>query len=373
MTKGIKLFRIFGITISIDYSWFIVFVLFAWSLAYGYYPYYYPGFGKQSYIIIGTVSSLLLFICVLIHELSHSVVANRLGLDISGITLFIFGGVAEMTKEPEEAMVELKIAAAGPIASAILGGLFYLAAKALPAAGFPLVNAVLLYLSLINFILMGFNLIPGFPLDGGRVLRSLWWAWTGDVYAATRAASQSGRIFALFLIIFGFFQIFMGNLIGGLWMALIGIFLQQAAVSGYQQLVVKKILSKVKVRDVMSTEVVSISEEATISEAVDKYFLTHHFVSFPVTSMGKTTGIITFKAVKSLARERWAEVPVSDVMIRIDEKGFLTPGENAMDALTKIVKSGIGRLPVVDKGRLVGMVSRGDLLRIIELKTSLKV
>ncbi len=372
MPKGIRLFRIFGITISIDYSWFIVFVLFAWSLSYGYYPYYYKGLEKESYIIMGTVSALLLFVCVLIHELSHSVTANHLGLDIRGITLFIFGGVAEMTREPDDAVVELKIAVAGPIASGLLGGLFYLASKALPASGFPLVNPVLSYLSLINLILMAFNLVPGFPLDGGRVLRALWWAKTGDVYAATKAASQSGRTFALFLIILGFFQILMGNFIGGLWMVLIGVFLQQAALSGYQHLIMKKMLGGVRVGDVMSKEVISIDMAASIQEAVDDYFLTHHFASFPVTSGGKTVGIITFKSVKSVKREGWTQTPVKEVMVTLGEKDFLRPGESAMDALAKISQRGIGRLPVVDAGKLVGMVSRGDILRIIELNTTLK-
>ncbi|MFQ5441359.1 MAG: site-2 protease family protein [Thermodesulfobacteriota bacterium] len=372
MPKGIRLFRVLGITISIDYSWFIVFVLFAWSLSYGYYPYYYKGLEKESYIIMGTVSALLLFVCVLIHELSHSVTANKLGLDIRGITLFIFGGVAEMTREPDDAAVELKIAVAGPIASGLLGGLFYLASKAVPASGFPLLHPVLSYLSLVNLILMAFNLIPGFPLDGGRVLRALWWAKTGDVYAATRAASQAGRTFAFFLIILGFFQILVGNFIGGLWMVLIGVFLQQAALGGYQQLIIKKMLGGVRVGDVMSKEVVSIDGDMTIQEAVDDYFLTHHFASFPVTSGAKAVGIITFKGVKSVERARWAETLVRGVMVALDEKDFLKPAESAMDAFAKISQSGIGRLPVLFEGKLVGMVSRGDLLRIIEINTTLK-
>ncbi|HLC18680.1 MAG TPA: site-2 protease family protein [Thermodesulfobacteriota bacterium] len=372
MPRGIRLFRVLGIQISIDYTWFIVFILFAWSLSFGYFPHYYPGLDRTLYMVMGTVSALLLFACVLVHELSHSYTANRLGLDISEITLFIFGGVAQLTKEPEDAATELKIAVAGPIASGVLAVIFYLASRVVTAEVHAVANAILAYLSLINAMLLVFNMIPGFPLDGGRVLRAAWWAKTGDLNAATKAASQIGKGFALFLILMGFLQVLTGNFIGGMWMVLIGVFLQQAAASGYQQLVIKRVLEGVRVRDVMSRKVVSVNEDMTVSEAVDAYFFRYHFVSFPVESMGRVVGILSLNQVRSVDKERWADTPVKDVMVGLEPGELLGPNDNALETLAKITTSKTGRLPVVDRGELVGIVSRGDIIKLIEFKMLLR-
>jgi len=369
--KGIPLFRVLGIRISIDYTWFIVFVLFAWSLSFGYYPYYYPGMTKKAYIIMGSVSTILLFVCVLIHELSHSYTANRLGLEVKEITLFIFGGVANLTKEPDDAMTELKIAAAGPAASGVLAALFWVASRVLPSGTYPAVSAVLSYLYLINLLLLGFNAIPGLPLDGGRILRAIWWRVTGNINTATLAASQIGRAFALFLIIFGFFQIFTANFIGGLWMLLIGVFLQQAAAGGYRQLLIRKMLEGVTVRDLMSRDVVTIDESVTVAEAIDEYFMKYHFTSFPVTSGGEIRGLVTFRQVKSVPPEERETKTVGEVMERLGDEYLLRPEMGALEAITKISASGLGRLPVVEGKRPIGMVSRGDVLRVIEMKSSL--
>lgn len=279
MARGIKLFKVVGIQVSIDYTWFIVFVLFAWSLAFGYFPFRYPGFGRSTYLFMGFVSSFLLFACVLIHELSHSYTSNRLGLEIKEITLFIFGGVAQLTKEPEDALVELKIAVAGPLASGVLSVLFWAISKTVPQADYPVIYAIFAYLAMINVVLMIFNMIPGFPLDGGRVLRAIWWYKTGDLNAATRVASRIGKGFAIFLIIMGFLQIATGNFTGGIWSVFIGVFLQQAAESGYQQLVIKRALEGLKVSDVMSKGVVSVEEDFTVQKVVDEYFFKYHYAS----------------------------------------------------------------------------------------------
>ncbi|MEK7680076.1 MAG: site-2 protease family protein, partial [Deltaproteobacteria bacterium] len=274
MTRGIRLFRISGIRITLDYTWFIVFVVFAWSLSYGYFPFNEPGLGRTAYILMGVSSSLLLFACVLVHELAHSITSNRLGLSVKNITLFIFGGVAELTKEPDDPKTELKIAVAGPIASAALALFFYFLSKGLSGTLPATFLAVFKYLAFVNIVIAAFNLIPGFPLDGGRILRAIWWARTKDIKSATRAASMIGRGFALFLILTGFAQIFMGNIIGGLWSVMIGVFLQQAAQSGYKELMIKTTLEGLMVRDVMSTKVISMEEDITVAEAVERYFLT---------------------------------------------------------------------------------------------------
>ncbi len=372
MARGIKLFKILGIRISIDYTWFIIFVVFAWSLAFGYFPFKLPGLGRWTYLLMGFISSLLLFICVLIHELSHSYTANRLGLDIKEITLFIFGGVAQLTKEPEDARVELKIAIAGPAASLVLAILFWAASRLVDKALYPGVYSILSYLSLINLVLLVFNMIPGFPLDGGRVFRAVWWARTGDLNRATRVASNIGKGFAIFLIIFGFFQIITGNFVGGLWSVLIGVFVQQAAESGYRQLLIKNALEGVKVKDLMSRGVISVKEDITLTEAVENYFFKYHFVSFPVTSGSRVVGLLALHNVRDVDRDKWGGTYVRDVMFKIGEDDVLSPEAGAMEALTKMMSDRFGRFPVLDKGELVGIISRRDIMKMLELKEGLR-
>jgi len=371
LTRGIKLFKVFGIQISIDYSWFIVFVLFAWSLSYGYFPFKHPGLTTSTYIAMGVVSALMLFVCVLIHELSHSVTANRLGLDIHEITLFIFGGVAQLSKEPEDAMVELKIAVAGPLASGVLAIIFGVLAALAAKTPYDVVYAVFAYLSLINIVLVIFNMIPGFPLDGGRVLRALWWAKTGDVNRSTKVASSVGKGFAIFLIFFGFYQVLVGNFVGGLWAILIGFFVQRAAESGYQQIVIKQALHGLKVRDIMSAGVVTIDSSSTIVEAVEDYFLKHHFVSFPVVSGGRVEGLLLLGSVRGVEKERWETTLVKDVMQPLGPADILSPDDDASEALGRMVGGTSGRFPVIKDGRLVGIISRRDIMKMLEFKSGL--
>lgn len=375
MAKGIKLVKVFGIQISLDYTWFIVFVLFAWSLSYGYFPFQHPGLPTSTYLTMGILSATLLFACVLIHEISHSVTANKLGMDIHEITLFIFGGVAQLTKEPEDAATELKIAIAGPAASLALGLFFYGSAAAVSPASYPLLNSVLGYLALINFILLAFNMIPGFPLDGGRVFRALWWMKTGDINKATRVASNIGKGFALFLIVMGFFQIFMGNFVGGLWFVFIGVFVQQAAESGYQQVVIKKALSGLKVKDLMSKPVITVDETSSVTDAVENYFFKFHHASFPVRSNGHVSGLLTLNNVRAIEKEKWNETRVSDVMNRLGPNDTMSPDDSAIDALAKMVSNhngNLGRFPVVQDGQLVGIISRQDIMKMLEFKAGLE-
>ncbi len=373
MARGIKLFRVLGIRVSIDYTWFIILVVFTWSLAFGYFPFKLPGFSTLTYFFMGLVSAILLFACVLIHELSHSYTSNRLGLEIKEITLFIFGGVAQLTKEPDDPKVELKIAIAGPAASLVLGILFWAASRVVNQAAHPIANSILSYLALINIVLLIFNMIPGFPLDGGRVFRAIWWARTGDVNRATRVASNIGKGFAIFLIVFGFFQIITGNFVGGLWSVLIGVFVQQAAESGYQQLLMKKALEGVKIGDVMSRNVVTVPDGMTITEAVEKYFFKYHFVSFPVMSDGRVVGLLALHNVRDVNKEKWDETRVREVMFKIGAGDCLSPDDSATDALTRMLSDHFGRFPVLDKkGELVGIVSRRDIMKLLEFKAGLR-
>ena len=374
MGRGIKLFKILGIQISLDYTWFIVFGLVAWSLAQGYFPVTIPGLGVFTYIIVGVVSAFLLFACVLIHELSHSYTSNRLGLNVKEITLFIFGGVAQLTKEPDDPVTELKIAVAGPAASIALAFIFWVLKHLLDALSlYPVLSAMFGYLAMINMVLVVFNMIPGFPLDGGRILRAVWWKKTADIQKATQVASRVGKGFAVLLILFGFLQIFLGNFIGGLWMVFIGMFLQQAAESSYRQLLVKKTLEKIKVADAMTMDVVTLSEDSTLTTVVEKYFFGHHFVGFPVVSDGRVTGMLTLNNVRAVPKEEWDTTLVINAMDKITPDTILHPDDNAMYALSRMISLDTGRLLVMDRGRLVGIITRRDIMKLMEFKADLGV
>lgn len=374
MGRGVKLFKILGIQISLDYTWFIVFGLVAWSLAQGYFPITIPGLGAFTYIIVGVISAVLLFVCVLIHELSHSYTSNKLGLDIKEITLFIFGGVARLTKEPDDPVTELKVAVAGPAASIALAAIFWVLMQiANTFSIYPVLSAIFEYLAMINMVLVIFNMIPGFPLDGGRVLRSLWWKKTGDLQKATQIASRVGKGFAALLIGFGFFQIFLGNFIGGLWMIFIGMFLQQTADSSYRQLLVKKTLERIKVGDAMTRNVVTITGDSTLTSVVEKYFFGYHFVGFPVSSNGRITGMLTLNNVRLVPKEKWDTTLVRDVINKISPDAILSPEDNAMDALSRMIDLDTGRVLVMDGDKLIGIITRRDIMKLMEFKTDLGV
>jgi len=286
MIKRIEVTKIFDIPIKLDLSWFIILAFITWTLAAGYFPSKYPELDKFTYLIMGLSSALLLFVSVLLHELSHALVARRNNIPIRGITLFIFGGIAEMDQEPPTARSEILMAAAGPLCSGILAFLFLLIGNLftnfLPYA--PIIG-ILQYCVFINTALMIFNLLPGFPLDGGRILRAVIWNYTGDIKKATYTTSRIGSSMGVFLIIFGFFSIFTGNFIGGLWLALIGIFIKGAADAGYQQLLSGNLLQGIKVSEIMTRDLITVNNSITLDRLVDDYFCIKYLADvnlFPV-------------------------------------------------------------------------------------------
>ncbi|MBE9531254.1 MAG: site-2 protease family protein [Proteobacteria bacterium] len=371
MIRGIKLFKVQDIVISIDYSWFIVFFLVAWSMAYGYFPYYTPGLAVRTYLTMGILSSLFLFSCVLIHELSHSVTSNRLGIEVKEITLFLFGGIAKLTKEPEKALDELKIAIAGPAASALLAALFYLIRMLLASFSHEemvVVDAILSFLIRINIVLLIFNMIPGLPLDGGRVLKALWWMKSGDIKMATRVASEVGRFFAAVLIFFGFMQLVSGNLAGGLWAVLIGMFLMQSAGSNFRQMQFQRETKGLKVSEIMTTDVITLEGNTTLTRALEEYFFKHHFVSFPVTKLGNISGLLTLSNIKSTHKELWDETLAGEVMLPFKVEASLKPDDELMQALKIMGDTGQGRLLVMDGDTLAGIISKRDILKTLQIK-----
>lgn len=369
MREGIRLFRIFGIEISLDFSWFIIFFLVTWSLASGYFPFKYPFFTAGTYWMMGVISSLLLFVTVLMHELTHSVVANNNGLNIRGIKLFVFGGVAQLSREPQSARVEFDVAIAGPICSFILHFIFKWIANALGGGQNP-AAAIFSYLAFINVFLGLINLIPAYPLDGGRVLRAFLWAVTKNLRMATAVASNLGRFFAIFLIFNGFMLTIRGEL-AGLWYVFIGMFLYSAAKMGYEHMVVRDALSRSFVRDVMSTNVVAVDAALTLDKAVEDYFFKYHHSGFPVVEGNELIGMLSLARIKEVPREKWHVATAGSCVEPIQPDAVVTPRERTSNVLNRFVEHEAGHILVMDNGRIAGIVTRVDVMKLLKLKMDL--
>lgn len=368
--KGIRLGRIFGITIEIDFSWFIIFFLVAWSLSIGYFPYFYPDIAGKYYWIMGVLAALLLFLSVLLHELSHSYIAIKNDLPISRITLFIFGGVANMTEEPKSPGIEFRVAIAGPICSFSL--MFIFGALAKMTAEGSAAYAIFKYVSFINGFLAFFNLVPGFPLDGGRLLRSTFWHFTKDIKKSTLIASNIGKGFAAFLIFMGFFSIMAGSAFNGLWLIFIGFFLQRAAASSYRQVVIKEILADMTVENVMNRRVVSVTDDISVQELVDNFFIPYHFNCFPVQEGKTLIGVVCMTEVKELSRELWREKTVGDIMKKDPGILLISTKMSVENAFKKMLEENIGWLAVTNPDKTVaGILTRSDILHLLEIKGTL--
>jgi len=371
--KGaIEIFKVAGIQVAIDYSWLIIFALILWSLASGYFPAEYPGYSIGSYWLVGLVATILFFGSVLAHELCHAAMGNRLGEEVHRITLFIFGGVAELEHEPRSGIDELKIAAVGPLSSLVMAGIFWLIARGVAAApATALWGSVFSYLAFINLALALFNLLPGFPLDGGRLLRAALWMRWGDLRRATAAAADWGNTIAWGLIAFGALEIFAGGLIGGLWLIFIGLFLRSAASSGYQNMIVKQVLSGASVREIMVRDPIVLGPEETVAGAVENYFLRRGFGGFPVAADGKVLGVVTLAQVRECPASERASRRISEVMRPADRTIEIAPGAGVIDAIRQMAAADIGRLLVVDQGKLVGLITRTGVTRYVHTKTQL--
>jgi len=374
MNKSIHIITIFGIPIEINYSWFIIFFLVTWTLAQNYFPLAIPHAPVFVYWIISIIAACLFFISLLAHELSHSIVAIKNKLPISGITLFVFGGVAHMTKEPETPGIEFKMAAAGPLCSFAISLLFFALTQLFYYLKFPIALVVTTdYLSFINLMVGIFNLIPGFPLDGGRILRAALWSLFGDIKKATQIASSFGKGFAYFLMGLGFFYLISGAVLSGIWFIFIGFFLRDAASASYQQVAFKKYLSGVKVRDIMTKNVVTVNGDLTLLSIVDDYFFKYRFTSIPVvTDDGEIKGIMTIHSVKDVPRERWADTNVSEAMIPLKSDLVVSPRTDILEALAQMAGNGIGRLLVTQDEKLIGIISQRDVIRLFEVREDLE-
>jgi Zn-dependent protease/predicted transcriptional regulator len=358
-----KIGSILGIPIRVHFSWLIVFGLLTWLLSSRYFPQVTPDLPFVSYWINGVLAALLLFASVAFHEFAHSYVAQKYRLTIESITLFIFGGVSQLKGEPPHPRAEFWIAIAGPVSSFFLSGLFFLLAMNM-AGG---TRALFAYLAQINFIIGVFNLIPGFPMDGGRVLRSALWGKKKDYFYATQKASSIGKGIALFFIFFGLFSIFTGGP-GGLWLMLVGWFLYSAAQASYQQSTLQEILSGIKVKDIMVKDIVTLNPSVSLDEAVNQYFLRYGYGGFPVIDDGKFLGTITLKEVKNVPREDWGRVKVLEVYVRHDKKWEVSVNDDVTKALELMIKEDKGRIVVTERDKIIGLITRNGIARYVQIK-----
>ncbi len=361
--KTIPLFRIFGIQINLDYSWFIIFFLITIALAEGYYSHVYQGYPHVVYWIAGAVSAVLLFASVLLHELSHSLVARKRGLSVKEIDLFIFGGVAMIEEEAPDPKSEFLIAIAGPIASFLIGLFFFLIAYYYPYDD--LFNGIVNYLMIVNFILGFFNLIPAFPLDGGRVLRAIIWS-KKDIITATKVSSQSGVLFAYFLIAVGIFYIFSGNL-NGLWYMLLGLFIRQAAKRGFEQTLLYSVLSKYRVQNFLVT-VKPLFPDQSLSDIFNYYYPFYHLRIYPVLSNDGSIKIVDISKYKNLSPEEMERIKISEVAE--DLKAYVSPFDNLATAIKVMNRYGIDELPVIYANTVLGIIKRATIESIVERELS---
>lgn len=368
----ITLFSILGFKVSLDLSWLVLLLLLTWSLARGLFPYYFEELPNATYWWMGLIGSIGLFFSIVFHELCHSLVARSYGIPMKGITLFIFGGVAEMDEEPPSAKAEFMMAFAGPLSSFVLGGFAYLVYRAsLPIAPVP-VQGILLYLALTNIILGIFNLMPAFPLDGGRVLRSILWSWKNNLKWATRISSRIGSFFGVLLIVLGIFSILSGNLLGGVWWFLIGIFVKNAATMSYRQLLTRKALEGEKVSRFMVPNPVTVPPALSISQLVNDYVYRYHYKMFPVVSAGTPVGCVTLNQVKEFPAPEWDRHTVGEISSGNLADTTVAPDTDAVKALSIMNRTGNTRLMVVHNGELVGIVSLKDLLKFLSIKLDLE-
>lgn len=362
---SIRLFRLFGIEVGIHFSWFLIFGLLTWSLAVGFFPAQIPDLQQGEAWVMGALSSLLLFGSVLVHEMAHALVARWRGLDARSITLFLFGGVTNLGGESKRPSTEFLVAIVGPLASFAIAGVALLVTEVLgidTRAGL-----IAGYLALVNAILGLFNLIPGFPLDGGRVLRAVVWTATGSLRRGTEVAGRVGQLVAYGLMIWGFWRVLDGDFLGGLWMVAIGWFLNSAAVSSVGQVIVDQRLSGLHVRDVLRPDETSILPGRSVTELIEEVMLPGNRRAVPVVD-GRLVGIVTLGDVRGVARDKRHETAVAEIMSRSDGLITVAPDDSLMQALEALGKGDFEQVPVVERGRLLGLLTRADIVRAIQVR-----
>jgi Zn-dependent protease/predicted transcriptional regulator len=360
-----QLGRIVGIRIGVNWSWLIVFALIVWSLAVAVFPSQNPGFSDGEYLVMAVVAAVFFFVSLLLHELGHALRARREGVEIEGINLWLFGGVAQFKGGFPSAGAEFRIAIAGPLVSLGLGVLFVLVAV---FAGLPnAIDGVVAWLGFTNLILLAFNLLPALPLDGGRVLRSALWHLRGDLRWATQVASDVGRAFGFLFIGLGVLMLIVEGAFSGAWLAFVGWFLLQAATAEARYVATKQALDGLKVRDLMVRQPVTVDADLSLGQFMDEVAWSRRYTTYPVLEHGHPVGLLAFRSVANVPRSEWNSRRVREAIIPRDQVPLLHEDEQAIDALAELSASEVNRGLVVDDGRLVGFLSITDLARALEV------
>ncbi len=371
MDTSLKLGTIWGIPIGVHASWFLVFFLLVWSLSIGYFPEEYPRLSPMVHLILALVTSLLFFASVLGHELGHSFVALKENIPVRSVTLFIFGGVAHIGQEPRSPGAEFRIAIAGPLTSLLFSLLF--GAIWLISREVHLLAAPVIYLMRINLILASFNMIPGFPLDGGRVLRAIVWWLTKSFTRATRIASLSGQFIAFGFIAVGVYQIFSGQLMDGLWLAFIGWFLQNAAATTFSQLNMQEALRGVTVSQAMSRDCVEIPSLTPLSQLIEERILSGGQRCFYISDEGQLRGMLTLRDITKVPQPQWRFTTVGEAMVPLSQLIQVNPWTELLAALQLMDNHNIAQVPVIENDQLVGTLTREQVMHYIRLRAELGI
>ncbi|SHF06039.1 site-2 protease family protein [Alkalibacter saccharofermentans] len=372
MKGSIVIGKIKGISIEINISWLVIFALLTFMLATSYFPVNFPEWDAALNWMLAAIMTVMFFASVLLHELSHSLVSIKLGLEVKRITLFIFGGMAQIEKEVDDPVQELKIAIAGPAMSVALSALFFLTANVLTAAGAQEYFVVpFTYLATVNIILAIFNMVPAFPLDGGRVLRAIIWKVKGDMQKATKIASSLGSFFGYFLIFNGVFLALAGNLFNGVWFLFIGWFITQASQSSYQHVLMNDMFNKICVNKFMTENIVAVEYYVNLQQLVEEYYYKYKFSMFPVMRLDEVMGIVTIDEIKKVDRAIWDETTVGSISRKLTEDFVVSPRDTVSTAMEKVFKNGVGRVLVMEDGNMLGIVSRTDILNYIRINAQL--
>jgi Zn-dependent protease/CBS domain-containing protein len=365
--KHISIGKILGIPIYLDYSWFLILALLTWMLAQNYFPLEFKNWTKFSYWTVGFITSIFFFLSILLHEFGHSIIAIKYKIKVKRITLFLFGGIAEISNEPSKSSADFWIAVAGPITSFILAAVFYLSAKVFVHNQY--IAASFQYLAFINFILAIFNLIPGFPLDGGRILRAIVWAVTKNFKRATTIAANAGRIFGLLFIMLGVFQIFQNNIFNGLWIVFIGWFLEIAAMSQIKRQALNGLLLGHQVREALSNDYGIVYPDSTVQEIIDNHFIGANRRNLLVKDDNIMVGFLTPGLINSISLKDRRNKTVKDVMIPLQDFNKINFNEPLLDALRSINENDMSVVPVIENGNCIGILNYNSITQFIfELK-----
>ena len=362
--SGIRIGGIFGISIYLHPSWFLIFALITLSLR-TQFTAQHPSWSPVQHWMLGVITSLLFFGSVMFHELSHSLVAKHYKIPVASITLFVFGGLARIGREPSSARQEFNIAIAGPISSFFLSAVFYFVGRY--SGNLEMVGATSRWLAEINFILAVFNLAPGFPLDGGRVLRSIAWRITDDFSKAARIASRTGQLFAYVMIFAGIWIALQGNWFGGLWWVFIGWFLLSAAQESYAQVAIRNTLAGVNAADIMSQDVPTMPRDFSLENYVHEVLRTGRRCHI-VTGNGAPVGLMTFHAAQGIPRDEWPNTSIQAAMRPMDKIKWASPSEPVLSVLERMQAEDINQMPVLEDGRVVGMIARDSILRVLQAR-----